>query len=118
MNGTPVRVASGFRLRSKAAEARLAPMSIRTLAPLAAVLTTAGAVTAHLQERSTFVPACPRPSYSADGNFQPLFCTIDNPAALAYYRRIAPHLEALGADAAPTEVERAAALDRQVDHAT
>lgn len=56
-----------------------------------------------------FVPACPRPSYSADGNVSPLFCKIDNPLALKFYESLAPRVFALGSTASPQQVERALA---------
>ena len=35
---------------------------------------------------SPFVPACPHPTHSPDGNVTPLFCRIDNPVVLRFYR--------------------------------
>lgn len=61
--------------------------------------------------REPFVPPCPRPSYSVDGNVGPLFCTIDDPLALAFYEKLAPHLFALGPDASPLQVTAAARRD-------
>jgi len=58
---------------------------------------------------SAFVPACPRPSYSADGNVWPIFCKIDNPLALRFYESLAPRVFALGPAASPQQVERALA---------
>ena len=43
-------------------------------------------------DSSSFVPECPHPTYSPDGNVTPLFCKIDNPVALRFYRPIAPKL--------------------------
>lgn len=81
--------------------------AIATAAIAAAIVGTAFGV----QSMSYFEPACPRLVYTADGNVQPLFCSIDNPAALAFYRGLAPHLMALGATASPSDVERALELD-------
>ena len=52
----------------------------------------------------SFVPSCPHPSYGADGNVAPLFCKIDNPAALKFYSWIDAPLIALGQNATPGEV--------------
>ena len=62
-----------------------------------------------------FVPACPQSTYGADGNMGPLFCKIDNPAALDYFFSHGnfKHLRALGADATPAQVEHAIRLDHQ-----
>lgn len=56
---------------------------------------------------SSFVPACPTPLYTADGNVSPLFCKIDNPLAVRFYKSIAPNVFALGPDASPSQVEDA-----------
>jgi len=51
-----------------------------------------------------FVPACPHPTYSADGNLTPLFCKIANPAALKWYGKIYPDLANIGPNATPPQV--------------
>jgi hypothetical protein len=63
--------------------------------------------------RSTepFVPACPGPSYTTDGNITPLFCKIDNPVALHFYAPLSKHLFALGANATPEQVTSALRAD-------
>jgi hypothetical protein len=58
------------------------------------------------------VPACPHLSYSADGNVSPLFCKIDNPAALSVYEKLAPTLFRLGANASPQQVSAALAASK------
>ena len=63
-----------------------------------------------------FVPECPAPTYSANGNVSPLFCKIVNPLALKYYKRILPHLFVLGRAASSQQVSRALKLDSK--HAT
>jgi hypothetical protein len=63
-----------------------------------------------------FVPACAHPLYTADGNMTPLFCKIDNPLAVSFYRKIAPKVFALGANASPQRVTRA--LSATEKHAT
>lgn len=65
-----------------------------------------------------FVPACPRPVYSANGNVSPLFCQIDNPVALAFYERLAPRLFALGPGATPQQVGTALTAATTLQHAT
>jgi hypothetical protein len=67
---------------------------------------------------AAFVPACPRPVYSANGNVSPLFCQIDNPVALAFYQRLAPRLFALGPNATPDQVGTALAAASTIQHAT
>ena len=62
--------------------------------------------------RAPFVPACPPPTYGHDGDMAPLFCVIDNPLALRYYGRDAPHLFALGPSATPTQVVAALKQDQ------
>jgi hypothetical protein len=52
-----------------------------------------------------FAPACPHFSYGADGTAGPIFCTIDNPAALHYYAAALEPLIALGPNATPGQVQ-------------
>ena len=53
------------------------------------------------------VPACPAPTYTADGNLSPLFCRVDNPLALRFYGSLGLRdLLALGRDASPGAVTR------------
>jgi hypothetical protein len=63
-----------------------------------------------------FVPGCPQPLYTADGNLSPLFCKIDNPRALKFYARITPRLFGLGRSAPPGQVVLALRADHK--HAT
>lgn len=49
-------------------------------------------------------PACPKLTYAVDGTAGPLFCKIDNPAAIRYYRQWLLPLMQLGPDATPTQV--------------
>ena len=65
-----------------------------------------------------FVPACPRPVYSANGNVSPLFCQIDNPVALQFYERLAPRVFALGPNATPQQVGAALSATVTFRHAT
>lgn len=51
-----------------------------------------------------FKPSCPRGTYSPDGNFSPLFCTIANPQALVFYGHLMPPLFKLGPNASPNQV--------------
>ena len=53
---------------------------------------------------TSFVPACPHPSYGADGNFAPLFCRVDNPLAIRYYGSFVWRLMALGPNADPSTI--------------
>lgn len=46
--------------------------------------------------KTTFVPACPHPTYAPDGNFAPLFCVIDNPLALRNFASAGRRTFALG----------------------
>lgn len=62
------------------------------------------------------LPPCPSPQYSVDGNISPLFCKIDNPRAIAFYKPIFPRLFALGRDASPQQIYLA--LKRDEHHAT
>lgn len=57
--------------------------------------------------RRALVPACPSPSYSADGNVSPLFCRVDNPVAVRFYGALLQRLLALGPDASPSQVSHA-----------
>lgn len=66
----------------------------------------------------SYVPACPRPVYSANGNVSPLFCQIDNPVALQFYERLAPRLFALNANATPQQVGAALVAAGTFRHAT
>jgi hypothetical protein len=52
-----------------------------------------------------FAPACPHFSYGADGTAGPIFCAIDNPAALHYYAAALKPLIALGPNATPAQVQ-------------
>ena len=67
---------------------------------------------------AAFVPACPRPVYSANGNVSPLFCQIDDPVALQFYERLAPRVFALGPNASPQQVGAALAASVTFRHAT
>ncbi len=67
---------------------------------------------------TAYVPACPRPVYSANGNVNPLFCQIDNPVALKFYERLAPRLFALGTGATPQQVGTALTTAATMQHAT
>jgi hypothetical protein len=67
---------------------------------------------------AAYVPSCPRPVYSANGNVSPLFCKIDNPVALQFYARLAPGLFALGASATPQQASAALASSVTFRHAT
>ena len=57
------------------------------------------------------VPPCSHAIYGANGNMQPLFCVIDNPAALRHFAPMAKRTFALGPDAAPTQVAAALIAD-------
>jgi hypothetical protein len=70
------------------------------------------------QQAPAFVPACPRPVYSANGNVAPLFCQIDNPVALTFYERLAPRLFSLGPSATPQQVGTALTAATTIQHAT
>jgi hypothetical protein len=59
----------------------------------------------------TLTPACPQPRYGADGNMGPLFCVVDNPAALKAFAPMAQHTFALGPDATPAQVTSALVAD-------
>ena len=50
------------------------------------------------------VPACPHLIYGADGSIGPIACTVINPPALSWARRIAPQLFHLGPNATPQQV--------------
>jgi hypothetical protein len=67
---------------------------------------------------ASYVPACPRPVYSANGNVSPLFCQIDNPVALQFYERLAPRLFALTPNATPQQVGAALVASVTFRHAT
>jgi hypothetical protein len=67
---------------------------------------------------ASYVPACPRPVYSANGNVSPLFCQIDNPVALQFYQRLAPRLFALNPNATPQQVGSALVASVTFRHAT
>jgi hypothetical protein len=58
-----------------------------------------------------FVPACAQATYGADGNMGPLFCVVDNPAALKTFAPMAQHTFALGPKATPTQVTAALVAD-------
>jgi len=58
-----------------------------------------------------FVPHCPQPRYAANGNFGPLFCLVDNPAAIKAFAPSARHTFALGPDATPSQVSAALVSD-------
>jgi hypothetical protein len=73
---------------------------------------------AHAAAAAPFVPACPHPTYSPDGNVTPLFCRIDNPVALRFYEKLAPKLFALGPNATPLQVQQAVTAAEKVTHAT
>jgi hypothetical protein len=60
-----------------------------------------------------FVPACPHFSYGADGTAGPIFCTIDNPAALHYYALALKRLLALGPNASPGQVQSVLAWENK-----
>ena len=64
-------------------------------------ITASGVFAAHTTRGSLYVPACPHSSYGADGTMEPLFCVIDNPAALNYYASAGRHTLALGPNAPP-----------------
>ena len=87
---------------------------MKTVAACLAVvcLLAGGAAAGRLTAASGSQPPCPHPSYGADGNMAPLFCVIDNPLALRYYAKDAPHLFALGPNANPQQVVAAAVADR------
>ena len=67
---------------------------------------------APVAEAAAFLPSCPHLSYGVDGTIAPLFCKIDNPAAIAYYKPRFPHLFALGPNASPEQVDAAMKRDR------
>ena len=60
-----------------------------------------------------FVPSCPHASFGADGNMGPLFCVIDDPAALRYFGAMGRRTLAVGPSASPTQVAAALTADRQ-----
>ncbi len=64
----------------------------------------AGGAFAGVAASPTFRPRCPAATYSADGNFSPLFCKIANPQALMFYGKLMPPLFRLGPAASPTQV--------------
>jgi hypothetical protein len=53
------------------------------------------------------MPACPHLTYGADGSVGPIACTVVNPPALAWAKKIAPNLFQLGPNAAPAQVTAA-----------
>lgn len=50
------------------------------------------------------VPACPKLTFAVDGTAGPIFCKIDNPDAVHYYRQWLVPLMGLGPDATPSQV--------------
>lgn len=80
---------------------------------MAAALTLLGALvagcgsvrTVTVTEAAPLVPGCPHPTYTADGNLNPLYCRVDNPLALRFYSPLVDKLIALGPDASPRQVE-------------
>ena len=59
----------------------------------------------------TVVPPCPRTTFAANGNMRPLFCVVDNPAALHYFAPLAKRTFALGPNATPRQVSAALVAD-------
>lgn len=49
-------------------------------------------------------PVCPKLTYAVDGTAGPIFCRIDNPAAMHYYRQWLVPLMKLGPGATPSQV--------------
>jgi hypothetical protein len=70
-----------------------------------------GAVLAANANTDTFVPPCPQARQSADGNMSPLFCVIDNPAALRFYAPLGRQTFALGSNAGSSQVVSALIAD-------
>lgn len=70
----------------------------------AIVVAGVGAYAVQASTSTPFVPACPHPTYSADGNLTPIFCKIANPAALKWYGKIYPALADIGTNATPPQV--------------
>lgn len=67
---------------------------------------------------SDLIPPCPKVTISPDGNASPLFCTIANPAALAFYRPLARHLFELTHSTSDGELRAAIGLDLSRLHVT
>jgi hypothetical protein len=84
-------------------------LMVGAVAPLAATVSP-GKTTPHpvvvrsASATQAFVPECPHFDRGADGTVGPIFCTVDNPAALRYYAAALRPLIALGADARPGRV--------------
>jgi len=57
------------------------------------------------------LPQCPQIRYGANGNVQPLFCVVDNPAALKALAQAGKETFSLGTDATPNEVTDALVSD-------
>lgn len=49
-------------------------------------------------------PPCPKLTFAVDGTAGPIFCRIDNPAAVHYYRQWLTPLMKLGPNATPSQV--------------
>jgi hypothetical protein len=93
---------------------------VRTIAACAATAAATLAIIAAtgLAASRPFAPACPRPTFGADGNAGPLFCVIDNPFALRYFAKIGRRTFALGPDASPSQVVAAIEGDYRHDGGT
>lgn len=50
------------------------------------------------------VPACPELTFAVDGTAGPIFCKVDSPEAIHYYRQWLVPLMKLGPDATPSQV--------------
>ena len=50
------------------------------------------------------VPPCPKLTFAVDGTAGPIFCKVDNPEAMHYYRQWLVPLMKLGPDATPSQV--------------
>jgi hypothetical protein len=105
-------------LRLRAISLFLAGCAVGAAFALVSWPQSSGAAPVRHQAAPAIVPACAQPIYSGDGNFWPLFCKIDDPLALRFYKPLFPHLFALGRDASPADVAAALRLDRRQRHAT
>lgn len=84
------------------------------LAALSIVLVVAsqqGGLCAAKANTDAVVPACPQAQRSADGNLSPLFCVIDNPAALRFYAPLGKQAFGLGSNASSDQVVSALIAD-------
>jgi hypothetical protein len=82
-----------------------------TFALTMAFTTPSGVAVAASTDAQPFVPPCAHANYGADGNMGPLFCVVDNPAALHYFAPMAKQTFALGPNVTPGHVSAALVAD-------